>query len=92
MAANPYVVGFDPLNEPFFGNMLKHPKNILPGNFDKTGLAPMYERIYNEAYKRADKESVMWFEPDQFPDQIPLGAGYPFSVGFETPPGGEFNS
>jgi len=31
LAQNPYVVGFDPLNEPFFGNPLKNPKYFKPG-------------------------------------------------------------
>lgn len=43
---NPYVIGFDPLNEPYPGNVLKNPKLALPGHFDRTRLAPMYERVF----------------------------------------------
>lgn len=30
-ANNPFVVGFDPLNEPFPGNYVKEPKLLIPG-------------------------------------------------------------
>ncbi len=49
-ANNPYVIGYDPLNEPFPANMLKDLELILePGNFDRTLLQPMYKRAF-EAY------------------------------------------
>jgi endoglycosylceramidase len=75
LAKNPYVVGFDPLNEPFAANPLREPKLIIPGVQDKRELAPMYERVYNEAYHPADSESIMWFEPNQFPDTIGVLSG-----------------
>lgn len=78
---NPYVVGFDPLNEPFPGEPLQDPKLIIPGVMDKTQLAPMYERVY-ERYKANDAESIMWFEPAEFPDWLPIGNGLVSPVGF----------
>ena len=42
---NPYVVGFDPLNEPFPGNFLRDPKLLMPGRADREHLAPMYASI-----------------------------------------------
>jgi len=66
--SNPYVVGFDPLNEPFMGNMLKEPRLLTPKYMDQTELAPLYTRLYNEAYTKHDPEAIMWFEPNQFPD------------------------
>lgn len=92
LASNPYVVGFDPLNEPFFANPLHDPQLFKPGKQDEVELAPMYKRIYKEAYKAADLESIMWFEPNQFPDSIGVGKGYLFPVGFETPPGADIGS
>lgn len=92
LASNPYVVGFDPLNEPFMGNFLRHYKYLKPGNQDRLALAPMFTRIYNESYKPADPESVMWFEPNQVPDTVAIGRGYVFPVGYEVPPGGEIGS
>lgn len=50
-ASNPYVVGFDPLNEPFPSNIYKDASLFyLPGHFDATVLQPFYKRIFEEAY------------------------------------------
>lgn len=35
---NPYVVGFDPLNEPAIGNYMKNPFLLLPGHMDQNEL------------------------------------------------------
>ena len=43
---NKYVVGYDPLNEPLAGNMMKNLINNYPGSVDRYHLAPMYERIF----------------------------------------------
>lgn len=94
LGSNPYVVGYDPLNEPFPGNPAKDFKNALPGHVDKTYLAPMYEKFY-EKYQEHNEGSLMWFEPIQVPDSFGLGPKLPgliFDVGFETPPGGEIGS
>jgi len=92
LANNPYVVGFDPLNEPFPGNPLQSPKNLYPGHADATLLAPMYERIF-EKYMANNNDSVMWFEPHMFPDVLPNGgSGFVVPVGFEKPPGAEIGS
>ena len=61
-ANNPYVCGYDPLNEPFFGNPFKHPLDAIPGYFDRNGLAPLFKDI-NEKYMKNDPNSKMWFEP-----------------------------
>ena len=47
-ANNPYVVGYDPINEPFPGNPAKDPYLLIPGHFDKTKLAPLYERLFSK--------------------------------------------
>ncbi len=49
-AGNPFVVVFDPLNEPYIGKELGLPKDLktlLPGNVDKHKLTPMYSRLYD---------------------------------------------
>ena len=84
---NPYVVGFDPLNEPYVGNWIKWPTLLQPGNFDRTRLAPMYSRVF-EKYNKNDDQSLMWFEPATFPDVMGYAGGIITSVGFDLPPGG----
>jgi len=86
-AGNPYVVGFDPINEPFPGNYLKDPRQLKPGFFDKHELQPMYARIH-EVYQKNDPESITWFEPSTFPDVNSAPLDVIFPVGFTVPPGG----
>lgn len=47
LAGNPYVVGYDPLNEPFPSNVYKNPEIVAePGLFDARSLEPLYARTY----------------------------------------------
>jgi len=52
-ANNPYVVGYDPLNEPFPANPARDPMLLVPGHMDKTYLTPLYERTF-EKYQSHD--------------------------------------
>ena len=90
-ANNPYVVGYDPLNEPFFGNPFGHPLDAIPGYFDRNGLAPLYSDI-EKVYEKNDPTSKMWFEPVQETDVLGVLGGLVFNVGFESPPGAEIGS
>ena len=90
-AKNPYVVGFDPLNEPLAGNMYKYPENQVPGYTDKQFLAPMYEKIY-EKYRANDEDAIMWFEPVVHPDITAEEPAHVYPVGFDTPPGADIGS
>lgn len=79
-AENPYVVGFDPLNEPFPSNIYKDASLFYsPGHFDKVTLQPLYKRIFEEAYQSTGK--MIFFEPAQIPEAV-------FPVGFSEVPGG----
>ena len=51
----------------------------------------MYTRIF-EKYQKNDPDSLMWFEPASFPDEIGVLSGIVVPVGFENPPGGEIGS
>ena len=90
-ASNPYVLGYDPLNEPFPANPARDPMLFTPGHMDTEYLAPLYTQLY-EKYSTNDKEQQMWFEPVPFPDEVGFMSGYVFDVGFKTPPGGEIGS
>jgi hypothetical protein len=48
LTKNPYVVGFDPLNEPYPGNFIRSPHLLWPGKADSSLLAPMYTRIFEK--------------------------------------------
>jgi hypothetical protein len=44
---NTYVLGYDPINEPFPSNMYMDPSIVYePGRFDRYTLQPMYKRIF----------------------------------------------
>jgi hypothetical protein len=52
----------------------------------------MYARIFDK-YMANNQDSIMWFEPTQFPDVLPFGkTGLIIPVGFDEPPGGEIGS
>lgn len=61
-SGNQYVVGYDPLNEPYPGNNLKNLHLNEPGKADKELLAPMYTKIF-EGYQANNVNNTMWFEP-----------------------------
>jgi len=48
---------------------------------DRTQLAPMYTRIF-EKYQKNDPNSIMWFEPSSFPDEVGILSGIVVPVGF----------
>ena len=59
---NRYVIGFDPLNEPYPGDAVKNPfLAILPGYFDRKRLQPLYSKIY-KTYQKYDESKIMFFD------------------------------
>jgi hypothetical protein len=50
LSKNKYVVGFDPLNEPWpsWSGVTDAINTLLPGRFDQNDLAPMYTKIYEK--------------------------------------------
>jgi hypothetical protein len=87
-ANNSYVVGFDPINEPFPADIGKDTSLMEAGVFDSKLLAPLYEKVH-EKYIAANPQSINYFETGQYPDAY-LGVVNP--AGFDVPPGGEINS
>jgi len=63
-AENPYVIGYDPINEPFPSNIYKNPELWYDvGLFDKSVLQPLYSRVWEEAYAPASDSKILFFEP-----------------------------
>jgi endoglycosylceramidase len=92
-AGNPYIVGYDPLNEPFPSNIYADPTLFLePGKFDRVALQPLFNRTFVEAYQPADSSKIMFFEPTQFPDTMGILGGIVWNLGFTKPPGAENGS
>lgn len=61
---------------------------IVPHHMDSSQLTPLYARLF-EKFKEADEGNMMWFEPAQFPDELP---GVVWSLGFKNPPGANIGS
>ena len=61
-SGNPYVLGYDPINEPFAGNNIKDPSLQIHGEMDKRYLAPTYAKVFDK-YINNDEKAIMWFEP-----------------------------
>jgi endoglycosylceramidase len=86
LSRNPFALGFDPLNEPFPSNMYTEPALVYePGLFDREKLQPLYKRVFDEAFQ---SQSIMFFEPAQFPDFFGTMGGIVFNLGFTEAPGG----
>lgn len=47
-ASNPYIAGFEPINEPYSGNNVKDPTLNIPGVMDVKHLTPLYTKIYEK--------------------------------------------
>ena len=57
-ANNPYVLGYDPINEPFPSNMYMDPSLVYePGKFDRETLQPLYKRVFDESILPAGSAS-----------------------------------
>ena len=96
-SANPYVVGFDPLNEPAIGNFWRDPSLLTPGTMDLKSLQPLYADVFKK-YKANADDTIMWFEPNTWPNVVgnPIGggtiSGWIQNAGFTEPPGADFGS
>jgi len=79
-ADSPYVLGYEIINEPWAGDIYKHPKALLePGYADQNFLFPLYQNIYN-AIREVDTEHIVFFESavsDEYPCGFPSGPGGP---------------
>lgn len=54
---NPYVIGYDVMNEPYGGNILE-----ALGDFEKTKLKKFYDRLL-PALRKAEPNKYLFFEP-----------------------------
>lgn len=85
-AGNPYVVGYDLINEPLAANMFTEPWTAIPGVNDHVNLQTLYENT-QDVIRQNDNDTIIFFEPIQG-DLLPALGGMVFPVGFNSTPGG----
>lgn len=83
IGGNPYIVGYDIINEPLAANMITEPWTAIPGVNDYVNLSPMYQKA-QAIMSENDPEAVVFFEPIQG-DVMPFLGGMVFPVGFTEP-------
>lgn len=83
---NPNIMGFVPLNEPFCSNFMSELSLMMPKNFDKEKLLPLYEKVY-QVLQKHDKNANLHFETAQMPNIIGAMNGIVRPVGFDRLPG-----
>jgi len=55
------VLGYELINEPFFGDIYNNKSYLLPGHADLYNLQPMYQRLNNEI-RKVDNDHIIFFE------------------------------
>jgi endoglycosylceramidase len=86
--SNDNVIGYDILNEPWVSNLYKDVMLFFDTQkFDRTKLFPMAQKA-DAAIRTIDAKKIIFFEPCQIPDTLPIWGGIPMPVGFPETPGG----
>lgn len=58
----PYVLGYELINEPWAGDVYKDPLLYLPGEAGSKNLMPSYKKIASDI-RQIDNETALFFEP-----------------------------
>lgn len=86
--ANPNVIGYDILNEPWTANIYRKPSLFLhPTSFDHDILYPLTQRG-TQTIRAQDTTGIIFFEAAQFPDTLPFFGGVVEHIGYPDTPGG----
>ncbi|GMH53532.1 hypothetical protein TL16_g01472 [Triparma laevis f. inornata] len=82
---NNNVIGYELINEPWPGNVIRHPSLMLPGNAGRKSLMPSYDFVA-EAIREVDEDHLIFYEP------VTWGMIFNGEVsgsGFDRVPGGD---
>ena len=60
-SASKYMLGYELINEPWAGDIIKEPDLLIPGIADRKYLQPMYDDI-NLAVRAVDTEHLILFQ------------------------------
>lgn len=59
---NPYVLGYELINEPWAGDVFKNPLLLIPGKAESWNFQKAYD-ILNNKIREIDDEHLIFFEP-----------------------------
>ena len=78
-----FVLAYELVNEPWVGDVFRHPSLLVPSVADKKTLAPFYDAIA-ESIREVDPDTIIFYEPS-------TGGNIQdtFESGFEAGPGGK---
>jgi endoglycosylceramidase len=71
------VLGYELINEPWAGDVYKHPQSLLPQYAEKNYLQPLYQYLHN-AIRTVDDKKIIFFEGltiDYWPNGFSAGPG-----------------
>eukprot|EP01036_Dinobryon_divergens_P030515 gene30515-39769_t len=76
-ASVPNVLGYELINEPWAGDVVGQPKNLVPQFAERTYLQPLYQHLH-KAIRKVDDEKIIFFEGltiDYWPNGFSEGPG-----------------
>jgi endoglycosylceramidase len=74
------ILGYELINEPYAGDIFKHPALLVPSVADKVRLQPAYDSLAS-AIRSVDTEGLIFFAAVTWDDVV--------QAGFDHAPGGE---
>ena len=83
---NPYVLGYEYMNEPWIGDYILDPELALPGYAAKQNLVPAYDVITEMVRQEDPNNGIVFYEPMIYGQLL---EGSFTGAGFEQVPGGE---
>ncbi|XP_064387797.1 endoglycoceramidase-like [Halichondria panicea] len=86
---NEYVLAYELLNEPWAGDVYRHPDQLEPHVADAKNLQPMYKKLH-ESIRKYDQKHIIMFEPTIIITSVPVG-GFANTGLSEGPGGPAFN-
>eukprot|EP00971_Amphidinium_carterae_P312739 6215626-Amphidinium_carterae.1 len=59
---NPYILGYELINEPWIGDVFANPALVVPSHSDSVNMQPFYEKLH-AAIRQEDNDTIVLFEP-----------------------------
>lgn len=81
---HPYVLGYELINEPWAGDIYKHPMYLFPAQTGRHNLLPLYDNLYKNI-RLYDNQTIVFYEPVTW--GVMSSETFLFGTGFNRAPG-----